>query len=343
MTKKMAETKVSGGISITLRKNGDSLNTTLNATAPLYQTFRKGTNDFSPNWATMADAQRPVIFPRVYSVMEAAVLAVTDITWQYNGVGMTFDSSGICTYPDVAAGKVRQIDYNGSKALKMIGNVASDTNNDSDTIGFIGKANATGEQVTVSAEITLLVEESSANIYRLFLNMDDDVIDGDETQVTVTAALFLSGAQVSTGVQYEFLKLDGTVLRAKNASPTFNVTRAMIDSELMVVCKAYVNNVVVAQDQRKVFDSTDPFVILCDKGMNAWQYASENVTYTFSVMNFRTGSTVSGVVFDIAVYKNSNKSNITSQFTKTNTSITIPGAKIMEHDSIYVSVSTTIS
>lgn len=339
----MAATNVSGGVNISLLQNGDNLNTTLNSTAPLYQTFKKGTQDFSPNWATMPDTQRPVIFPRAYSVMEAAVLAITGISWKYNGVGMTFDSSGICTYPDVAAGKVRQIDYNGSKALKMIGNVASDTNNDSDTIGFTGKVNASGQQVDVSAEITLLVEESSGNLHRLFLNMSDDVIDGDETQITMTAALFLSGSPVSTGVQYEFLDVDGTVLRAKNASTTFNITRAMIDSELLVVCKAYVNDVVVAQEQRQVWDSTDPFVIICDRGTNVSQRAIDDFTYSFSLLNARNGNVMSGIVFDIKAYRNLDKSDITSQFTKTNTSITIPGAKINEHKSLYVDASCTVN
>lgn len=338
----MATTNVTGGIVINLLQNGDNLTTTLNATAPLYQTFKKGTTDFAPNWETMPDAQRPVIFPRSYSAMEAAVLAVTNIAWKYNGVAMTFDASGLCTAPDIAAGKVRQIDYNGAKALRMIGNVASDTNNDSDTISFTGKVNASGQQVDVSAEITLLVEEASANLYRLFLNMPDDVIDGDETSLTMTAALYNMGAQVTTGVQYEFLNLAGTVLRAKNASPTFNVTRAMIDSELMVVCKVYIGDDVVAQEQRQVWDSIDPYTIVCDKGSNVRQGPYDDVTYNLSLVNVRTGSTVSGVVFEIKAFRNSDKVDITSQLTKTNTSITVTGAKILEHKSIYIEAKTTV-
>lgn len=339
----MASLNVSGGVNITLLKNGDQLSVALISTAPLYQTFRKGTSEFNPDWATMADAQRPVIYPRVYSVMEAAALTVTNVSWKYNSVAMTFDASGVCTYPDIAAGKVKQVDYNGSKALKMVGNVASAANNDSDTISFSGNVNASGQTIDVSAETTLLVEESSANLYRLFLNMSDDVIDGAEESVTMTAALFLSGAAVSSGVQYEFLDINGTVLRAKNTSPAFTITKAMVDSELLVVCKAYVDDAVVATEQRQVWDSTDPYTIICDQGTNVRQRQNDDLTYNFSLLNARTGATVSGMVFTIKVYKNSTKADITSQFTKTNTSITIPGAKMLEHDSLYLDVYCTIT
>lgn len=334
----MADLRVSGGVSINLLQNGDNLNTVLMSNLPLYQIFKKGTTEFTPNWATAPSAQQPIIFPRVYSVMEAQVLASTNVTWKYNGIAMTFDASGIATAPSVCAGKLKQIDYSGSKALQLIGNIASETNNDSDYVTFTGVVTASGQTVSVSAEITILVEEASANLHRLFLNMTDDVIDGDETSLSMTAMLFNNGAQVATGVEYEFLDELGTVLRAKGTSPSFNITRAMIDSELLVVCKAYMNNLVVAQEQRQVWDSTDPFTIICDKGSQVRQSATDNVVYNFSLLNARTGATVPGIVFTIKVFKNSTTEDITSEFTKTNTSVTIPGAKVVEHRSLYINV-----
>ena len=335
----MANLRVSGGVNISLLQNGDNLNTVLMSNLPLYQTFKKGTQDYNPNWATLPSAQQPIIFPRIYSVMEAVTMIPTNVSWKYNGIAMTFDGSGIATAPSICAGKIKQIDYNGSKALQIIGNIASDSNNDSDVITFTGRASGTD----VSAEITLLIEEASANLYRLFLNMADDVIDGSETSLTMTAALFNAGAQVTAGVQYEFLDQAGTILRAKSTTPSFEITRAMIDSELMVVCKAYVNDVVVSQEQRQVWDSSDPFVIICDQGSSVRQRATTDIIYAFSLLNARTGATVSGIVFAIKVFKNSNTTDITSQFTKTNTSVTIPGVKINEHKSLYVDVECTVN
>lgn len=339
----MANLQVSGGITINLLQNGDNLNTTLNATKPLYQTFKKGTTDFSPDWEAMNDSDRPIVFPRVYSVMDGITLTPTNVSWKYNNVAMTFDANGLATAPSLIAGKIRQVDYNGTKALKIIGNVASDTNNDSDTITFTGNVTSGGQVVTVSADITLLVEEASNNLYRLFLLTSDDVIDGDQTSISLQAVLYNNGAQVTTGIEYEFLDQGGTVLQAKGTSNTLTVTREMVDAELMIVCKAYVNNAVVAQEQRQVWDATDPYTIVCDKGTNIRQRQNEDVTYSFSLMNARTGSIVSGVVFTIKVYKNSDSTDITSQFTKTNTSITITGAKIYEHKSLYVDAACTIN
>lgn len=339
----MANLNVSGGVNISLLQNGDNLNTVLLSNLPLYQTFKKGTQHYSPNWATLPSAQQPIIFPRIYSVMEAVTMIPANVSWKYNGIAMTFDGSGIATAPSICAGKIKQIDYNGSKALQIIGNIASDANNDSDIITFTGTVSASGQTVNVSSESTILIEEAVANLYRLFINMTDDVIDGAETSLTMTAALFNSGAQVATGVQYEFLDQAGTILRAKSTTPTFEVTRAMIDSELMVVCKAYVNGIVVAQEQRQVWDSSDPYVILCDQGSSVRQRATADLVYAFSLLNARTGSTVPGIVFTIKVFKNSNNSDITSQFSKTNTSVTIPGAKINEHKSLYVDAECTVN
>lgn len=335
-------TNVSGGVNVSLLVNGDSLNTSLTSTAALYQTFKKGTNEFSPNWETVADGQRPRIIPRVYSTNEAQELNVTGITWKYNGATMAFDGSGTCTAPSIAAGKVMKTTHNGKEALKMIGNVASETNNDSDTIAFEGTVETSGQTVTVSAEITLLIEEASAGLYRLFLLTDDDVIDGDETDITLTAELYNMGAKVNSGVQYEFLDASGAELRAKGSSATLTLTRAMIDSELMVVCKAYVGNDVVAQEQRQVWDSTDPYVIIGNQGTNVRQLGTEDTIHNFTLMNARLGTAVSGVVFTIKVYKNSDGSDVTSEFTKTNTSVTITGAKITEYKSLYIDVSCTV-
>lgn len=339
----MANLNVSGGISINLLVNGDNLNTTLNATAPLYQTFKKGTVDFTPNWGTMSDSLRPIVYPRIYSVMEAKELKATNVSWKYNGVGMTFGGDGVATLPDIAAGNIKQIDYNGSKALKMIGNVASESNNDSDIITFTGSVSSSGQTVSVSAEIPVLVEEASGNLYRLFLTMADDVIDGDETSLTMKATLFSSGTVVDTDCTFEFLDINGTVLRANNASDTFVITRDKIDSELLVVCKAYFRTKEVAREQRQVWDATDPYTIICDRGTNIKQRAIDDYTYGFSLLNARTGSVVPGAIFQIKVYSNATLADITSQFTPTQTKVTISGAKIQEHKSIFIEAHSTIN
>lgn len=330
---------VSGGVVVNLLQNGDNLNTSLNATAPLYQTFKKGTADYTPDWSTMPDDDRPIIYPRVYSTMQAEVLSISNIIWEYNGVTMEFDSSGICDYPEVAAGKVKQVTHDGVKALKLIGNLASDVNNDSDIVSFSGDVFASGQHLNVSAEATILIEEASANLYRLFLNMTDDVIDGDEESLTIVADLRNMGAAVTKGVEFEFLDAAGKVLRAKDPEATFVVTRKMIDSELMIIAKAYVNGKIVAQQQRQVWDSTDPFVITCDQGSNVMQSGRDDLIYSFTLLNARTGTVMTNIDFTIKVYRTRDNEDITSQFSKTTTSITIAGVKMIEHKSLYLAVS----
>ena len=339
----MANLIATGGVSINLLVNGDNLNTTLNSTAPLYQTFKKGTSDFKPNWATMSDSLRPIVYPRIFSVMEGRTLTPTDVSWKYNQVDIVFDGTGKATAPSIIAGKVQKVTYNGAEALKMIGNVASDTNNDSDTITFTGKVKSSGQDVMVSSDITVLVEEGTNNLYRLFLMMLDDVLDPGQSSLQMTAVLYNNGAQVSENVQFEFLKLDNTVIRAKDPSGVLAITPAMVDGELMVVGRAYIGSEVVAQEQKQVWDSTDPYVIVCDQGNNVRQRAIDDVTYVFKVFNARTGSEHPGATFQIKVYSNATLADITSQFTPTQTKITISGAKIQEHKSIFLEAHSTIN
>ncbi len=339
----MATLRVSGGIQIDLLVNGDNLNTTLNATAPLYQTFKKGTQDFQPDWATMNDSLRPIVYPRVYSVMEGRTLVPTDVGWKYNHVDVVFDGNGLATAPSIIAGKVRKVTYNGAEALKMIGNVASDANNDSDTITFSGKVNSSGQSVMVSADITVLVEEGTNNLYRLFLLMLDDVIDPGETSLALKAMLHNNGSLVDTNVQYEFLKLDGTILRAKDPSDTMSVTPEMVDGELIIVCKAYVGQEMVAQEHKQVWDATDPFVLVCDQGSKVRQLASVDTEYIFRVLNARTGSEHAGPAILIKVVKVSTLADITSEFSVTPPKIMVTGTKINQHKSIRLLANTTVN
>lgn len=338
----MVPTRVQGGLVIDLLQNGDNLNTVLMATKPLYQTFKKGTDDYSPNWATASESDQPVIYPRVHSVMEGMNLIPTDCSWRYNGVAMEFNSSGTCTRPDVIAGKVKRITHDGVEALRLIENLASDVNNDSDTFGFTGYADSGGQRIEVNAEITVLIEEAAANLYRLFLNMDDDIIDGDEESITMTALLYNQGAPISRGVEFEFLDIEDEVLQSKRTSNKLVITRSMIDSELLVVCRAYVDDKIVAEERRQAWDSTDPYTVVFSNGNRVRQSQYEDKTHTISLLNARNGNTVSGATFDMTVYRNSDKQVITSDFTKTSNTITVKGTNIFEHKSIYIHVKASV-
>ncbi|GEM_PF-2515137 len=338
----MANLNVSGGVNINLLKNGDNLNTVLIATSPLYQTFKKGTSDFSPNWEKNP-VSRPTIYPRIYSVMEAKTIVPVNCAWKYNGAQMAFDGNGLCTSPEIPAGKIRKTTFNGVEALVIEKNLASSTNNDSDVISFSADATASAQTLKVSAEIQLLIEEATSGLYRLFLSTADDVIDGNQTSISLEAMLFNQGVKVTTGVQYEFLNEVGTVLQAKSTNPIITLTKAQIDAEMLVYCKAYMDGVVVSQERKQVWDSTDPYTIICDKGTNINQLSSEDINLSFSVMNARTSLIVSGVTFAIKVIKNATLADITGEFAKTGTSVTIPGAKMLQHQSIYVDVSCTIT
>lgn len=331
-------TEVYGSLTITKLVNGDTLNARLYSTNSLYQTFKKGTSDFNPNWETMPDADRPIIFPRVYSsVLGSEVDVITDVSWLYNQQPMSFNGSGIATAPDVCAGKVQKVTYQGREALKMIGNVASDNNNTSDTITFNGRVNVSGQEPMVSAETTILIEESASNIYRLLLESTDNIIDGDETGTELNATLYSGGHKVTTGVEFLFVDMLDNVLQSKSSNSKLDLDRDDVHGEIIVVCKAYVGNKVVAEAQRQILDWTDPFIIQSNVGDKYTQDPKKDETFTFSVINQRTGNIVPGATFVIRAWKlNPTRTEITSEMTITPTTIFVPGAKIDTEDTIQV-------
>lgn len=332
----MANLSISGGVVVELLVNGDNLNTTLNSTAPLYQTFKKGTTDFKPNWDTMPQSQQPVVFPRVYSVMGGEVITPTDISWKYNQVDIQFGVDKKATSPSIIAGKIEEIDYNGGKALRMIGNVASDTNNDSDTISFTGTVETSGQRVSVSSDITVLVEEGTNNLYRLLLSMPDDIFEDGQSALEMKAILYNNGTPVSSNVKFEFSKLDGSIIRVKDPNDTHTFTPDDVKGELVVVVKAFVGTEMVAQEQKQVFDSTDPYVIVCDQGDKVKQKAKNDIVYKFSMMNAKHFTKVSSATISISVFSRLTLQDITSQFAIASPSVTITGNKIKEHRSIYI-------
>lgn len=327
--------EVYGSISVLPLVNGDTINARLESTQSLYQTFRKGTEMFNPNWVTMPDKDRPIIFPRIYSSnLGGEVDDISDVSWKYNQQPIIFDSNGVASSPGVIDGKIKKVIYEDREALKLIGNVASDENNTSDTITFTGRISVSGQEPFVSAETTILIEEATGSNYRLLLEISDHIIDGDETGVDAKAILYVGGQKVTNGVKYQYLNTLDQVLRDKSESPEYFLSKDLVHGEIILRVKAFVDNVEVAEAQRQVLDWTDPYAIQCTLGGETHQDFKKDTTYIFNLVNQRTGMPVADPRFDFAARIRSSSVDIAGDLAQTDTTITLPGATLNEHGAI---------
>lgn len=263
---------VSGSIHITGIVDGDQISGQLRATLPLVQYIKKDTSQCSPDFVAQPTMQ-PIIYPNVTSQYEQRRLPVLSGTekWFYNSesIELTFDANGLCTGPGSAAGKFRKVIYNNGDfnvpGLKIVGNLASDTNKDSDVISMEGAVESAGHTLPFRLDITFRIEEIEGDPYIGYINDESGtgaVLDDNTPSITLKAYLMKSGSLVTSGITYQWQKIvNGVWTNISGAtSQTLVVTKADIEATELRQVKMTVNGTIVYA-QIEVNDETDPRVI----------------------------------------------------------------------------------
>ena len=263
---------VSGSVHITGIVDGDQISGQLRATLPLVQYIKKDTAQCSPDFVAQPSTQ-PTIYPNVTSQVEQRRLEILSGTekWFYNSesVELTFDASGNCTGPGSAAGKFKKVTYNNGDfnvpALKIVGNLAAETNKDSDVVSMEGAVDSAGHTLPFRLDITFRIEEIEGDPYIGYINDETGngaVLDDDTTSVSLKAYLMKSGSLVTSGITYQWQKLvSGVWTNISGATAqTLTVTKGDIEATELRQVKMTVNGTIVYA-QIEVNDETDPRVI----------------------------------------------------------------------------------
>jgi len=249
---------VSGVISFTRVLDGDVINSHLFVTKPPIQRLKEGTDTPLPDW-TITDNQ-PVIYPRVASQSKGKRIPITTGSekWLYNGVAIDFTS-------DTRFKKVTHDDGGVSvPALKIVENLASIDNLDTDVITFEAKTKISGVDYEVRATLEIRLEEMVGEPYDGFIEVTEGgVIDDNTPEVTATAILYKGGAVITEGVTYKWYRVGRDGLKELKPDPAtpnkMKFKESDVDSELTIKVEYFFNGVNVFNKSRSLTDETDTY------------------------------------------------------------------------------------
>lgn len=280
--------------SITLKRLKKGLNVVLTIEtegAALYQGYDPKTGKVSPDFTDSSTA-KPILTPKAVAG-NGATASITNGSWQYNGtllvVGSgTADSGGFipCSSDSRFA-----INPKSPFKLKIIGNIASEGNLNNDIFTFSGKGEA--QQTDWEAETTaeMHLQEIGSSAAALYVSGTCTLSTQQET-ADLTATLFISGQQVTSGYVYLWKDESDKVLQ-ESTSSTYTVKRDDITAIGGIYCSAYLatdsKKTVVATDFHKITDLGDEYELMATVSGD-WD-GSTAQTVTARLYRFSDGET----------------------------------------------------
>lgn len=265
----MATTQAQASFRIVATMDGTSLYGYLRAErTPLVQYYNTETGAYTPDFGGLAADKKPLVALILMNVSTGALAVPTEVTWQYNGVTLTFGSNNLSTNSGME-GLFKRIasystTYDGNTvsvpALEIEDNLASVGNVDNDRISVSGKIEVAGNDIgfnDISKEI--VIAEATGSGYQIILG-NAEIHEGD-SGVQLTAELLSAGVPVSdlTGITFRWtaLKADGDKVLS-GSGKTVTVSAGDVDWQLVVKCEALQNGAVIAAQQCTVTDLSDP-------------------------------------------------------------------------------------
>ena len=272
----MATTQAQSQFKLFATMDGTSLYGYLRAErTALVQYYNTETGAYAPDFGALAADKKPLVALILMNVSTGALAVPTEVTWQYNGVTLTFGSDNLSTNSGMEGLFKRIASYSttyGGKsvsvpALEIEDNLASVGNVDNDRISCSGKIEVGGDDVDfndISKEV--LIAEAQGTGYVIILG-NAEIHEGD-SGAQLTAELLSAGAAVAdlSGITFRWtaLKTDGDKVLS-GSGKTVTVSAADVDWQLVVKCEALQNGAVIAAQQCVVTDMSDP--VLADKNI----------------------------------------------------------------------------
>lgn len=319
--------KTSGSFFVSMIVDGDSATGRLYTTAPLAQMHKKGTNGYVPDWTT--PSLQPIIYPTIRSSNENTVKAIIDNTdvWVYNGATVVFGSDGLATSPSVIAGKIRRVQHNNGSvnvpAIRIVGNLAGESNLDNDIITMRAQIEASGHNLTFESSIDLKISEYTDSEYNGFLSVTNGgIIDEEGETITVTPDLWKGGSKMNGGYTVEWLK--PPYASAFSTANTVTIGRNDIDSRLNLMCRFKVDGKVVYTDITTLSDEIDPYFIRCDRNGSDKLAVGGSVSFAYKLCKQGTGAVITSIPMTYATTVTGAQGQvITLANTPTNTGCTV--------------------
>lgn len=250
--------------------NGTSINGTMQVdNGPLLQVYTGSTNAYTPNWETLAENDKPVVYPALIDLSSGKALNPNTITYKYNGVDITFGEDGLSTnsgwegafklvtnYPATIAGTSVTI-----TALRIMKNLVPLSGNDNDRVSCSGTIEQNGQSIAFNElSTTVVIQQSTGNAFYLYLYADNTALSTSGASTKVYADLYKNGVKVTdvSGFSFQWKKRAAAGDEAFATTQTVTVSTNDIDGSLVLVCTVSQGSSELATNQIQVFDFSDP-------------------------------------------------------------------------------------
>lgn len=252
---------VQGNVVIKRLRTGHTLALGLKRSgAELYQTVDAQGNPL-PSWTE--GGSHPIITPEGRSLTANKKAKLSDWTWKYIGNALTFDSNGYSTNSGLV--KKFKVDKTSGK-LEIIGNLASESNTDNDTLTFTAKVTVDGVSAVMSKDIEVVITQGGASSYYGNLSSENVILNASTPTTVIKHSLIFGGKDMTYGGSTDgySLKWYKGVRDAAHAITDFNpaaVTRSDVDGTTLFVADFIVNGSVVYTDGIIITDEADEFYV----------------------------------------------------------------------------------
>lgn len=282
---------VFGSISIEIDSSGTTSNARLTSTKDLVQYYREGTASLTPSWdaskAPSNTANQPEIYPLVTDSSAPGVTlrpstAAVDNQWRFNGAPVTATDFTQTTITR---------DINGTSYTLPCLRITSDVMADvmaTTTIEWTGRVEVNGYVKQVSAMIPIATQKSIVGEYVAKVAAADGSVSIDAPSELLTAVLTQEGAEITSGLTYQWSRWDGEAFLdiAGATARTLTVTIDQINGAALYQC-AITLNAKAHYAQIQVYDISDPyqidFALAYSSGVRLNR--ANSVTVTPSVIN----------------------------------------------------------
>ena len=255
--------------------------------AELYQTVDAGGNA-TPSWTASGD--HPIITPQGRSLTAGKTGTLSDWTWKYLGNALAFNTTtGACT----TSGYESTFKVNPSTGvLEIIGNLASKTNVDNDTLAFTGKVTVDGVSAVMEKSIEVVIAQGGASSYWGNVSTDNAILDGGTTSTSLRTTLMLGGV-VQSGYTIDWYKnVKDSAHKLSSFNPS-SVTRSDVDGTTLFIAVFKVDGQEVYTDGIALTDQADEYYIMTEVSGDVTD--TNTVTVKGTLSNTRTKAKATGI------------------------------------------------
>lgn len=240
---------------------------------PLVQRYNKGTNQYVPDFETMAENKRPVVVAILRDITNGDVLAPQTIVFKYNGVEIAFDKNGLSTNEGWQGVFKKIVDYPASvgaqsypmPALRVMKNLVPLSGYDNDRISVSGTVEISGQSVPFNELSTdVVIQESTGNQYDVLItNEKGSALSELGESLIETVNLYKDGVAVTdlTGYAFQWVKVTATGDQNLGTNRTQTVSTSDVDNVLKLRCDVYQNGSLIVSGFDEITDFSDPYYV----------------------------------------------------------------------------------